>query len=209
MIVGSVRAPVGAIPVPTDDGDAAPSSGGGTAEHTYSALTSTGPYTVGVVTWDGGAGTALVSALWNDEAVTVHSFPESSGMGVAFVLASGARSGDLVLTFDGATTDSEISVLSLNNVISFTLLDSAQVGSGETPVVLTGVGSPGVKGIRVFGATNATAGTAMSSGDATEFADVNAGSWRHWAAYDLGDDDGNVSVSGADVAMNSAGIAFR
>lgn len=188
-----------------DDGDAAPSSGTGTATHTYTSLASTGPYSFALITWVDASDLTLNSATWGGNACTVYGQSGAVGSGgkrptTSIVGISGAQTGNLVLNFSAACDDSEVTVVSLANLQSLTAVDTdsdVRLFSDATACDLNGLTTPGVGGIRLAVYCHSTDTSAISWTNATALADLDAGTYRHTAAYDLGDDGTTISNNGA------------
>lgn len=182
-----------------DDGDAAPSSGTGTSSHTYNSETSTGPASVVMFTAENSAAFTLSSATWNGSSVDIlfqDSFDAGSGtrLCAGFLYASGAQSGNIVLNWSTSVVDSEITIVSLTNLVSSTTVDTDSHGAASvTPVDLDAISSPGQGGIRLAiycSGENATISGSWSN--ATELSYVDAGGFQHTTAYDLGNNSTTI-----------------
>ena len=195
-----------------DDGFSTQTSGGGTASHTHSSKTSTGPQTVLLVhAWDGSPRT-LNSATFNGNALTIMyqvttDISISSDVMFAFLFIVGAQSGNIVLTFDAATDDSYITIVSIKNLISTTPIDTdshfERVSQGGN-VLLDNLASPGAAGIR-FG-VGGGAGTPISPTGATVLTDTGGQA----AVYDLGDDSGTITFPfDTGSSRGVAGVSLR
>jgi hypothetical protein len=187
-----------------DDGDAAPSSGGGTSTHTYNTQTSTGPDSGLLITWVNDGILTLDSGSWNGNALTILEQASkdnaSEDMGAAIAVVAGAQSGTLTLTWSGNCADSEITKVSLSNVQSLSAVYTDKEISAESGADLDSLLSPGVGGIRLAVHAHANDASATSWTNATELADLDAGLWRHSAAYDLGDDATAIVADNAGLA---------
>lgn len=196
-----------------DDGDAAPSSGTGTATHTYDSQTSTGPHTAVIITWQDFSDLTLSSLTWNGDAMSILvQGTTNDGQGAAIaIIDGGARSGNLVAVFNAACDDSQITKVSLANLQSMTPVDTdleADITVGGT-ADLDSLSSPGVGGIRIAGFANRTETTAVTWSNATELSDLNAGAWRHSAGYDLGDDSAAIAANGDAETEVIVGVSLR
>ena len=192
-----------------DDGDAAPSSGTGTATHTYNSQTSTGPSSVVALTWfKSGANTTLSSITWGGVSMSIlvqSGTVNASGdnVGAAICIIAGAQSGNIIATFSGSTGDSEITKVSLDNLQNLTAVDTDAAANDLSALL-----SPGAGGIRIGASANNAQSTAVSWTNAIEIADLSIGSSRHSAAYDLGDDGGTISCTGSP-RVRTVGVSLR
>ena len=197
-----------------DDGDAAPSSGTGTATHTYNSQTSTGPVSVIAITWDDGGGRTLDSITWNGVAMTIMVQANVSGgstaiPGAALCIINGAQSGSVVATFDASCDDSEITKISLSNLQSLTPIDTDSESSTSGGSNLDSLASPGTDGIRLTAYAEDNPTASVSWTNATEVSDINGGSWRHSVAYDLGDDATTIEANGGGDDEVHVGVSLR
>jgi hypothetical protein len=184
---------VGTVSV-TDDGDHLSPSGLGTAIHTIAAATSTGPYTVVLITWSDAAAQTLSSLTWNGNAMTilVQDTEATDSIGAAIAIISGAQSGSIVATFSGAVDASGLTVVSLNNLSSTTPIDTDSDTDGGGAASLAALDSPGADGVRLCAYANGQSPNAITWTNATELADsavLGSGyNYRHSAGYDAGAD---------------------
>lgn len=194
-----------------DDGDAAPSSGTTTDTHTYDSQTSVGPTTVLAITWDASTPRTLSTATWNGVAMAILDQVSDSDVGAAIAIISGAQSGSVVLTFSGTLADSHITKISLANLRSHTPVDVDEGNVTANSLTLSALASPGVGGIRIVVAATNQQGTGNTWTNATEISDLSASAvLRHSAAYDLGDDGGNIVVeNGAGEDICAVGVSLR
>lgn len=212
--LNSIMAGIGLAPITiTDHGDATPDSGvPGTATHTYNSLSTTGPVSAVMITWQAAASRTLDSVTWGGNAVTllVNSRDPTGIAGAAIGIRSGSQSGNLVLNFSGTVTRSAVTRVSLANLSSLTAVDTdseSDAGGGSNLDSLT---SPGVGGIRLAAYYNGDAGTSISWTNATEIADMAVNSiYAHSAAYDLGDDGGTIDADGGVDADCIVGVSLR
>lgn len=198
-----------------NDGDAAPSSGLGTATHTYNAKTSTGPFTLVCITWrEANTSRTLNGVTWNGVAMTSlvnvrGAIGGGDEAGCAIFAIAGAQSGNIVITFDAGAADSQITILSLANVVSLTPVSTdSEQGSG-TATDLDSLLSPGVGGIRIAVLNAAGDTSAITWAVGTEVSDLDAGVWRHSAAYHLGDHADAIGFTGGTGVTLMAGVSLR
>lgn len=200
------------IPAPVDDGDATNSSG--LASHTYAAQTSTGPVTVLGITWGDGSSRTLNSATWNGDAVSIL-VQQVVAMGAGFgnaaicIIGGGARSGNLVLNFSGTVLDSEITKLSVSNLISIMAIDTDDETSAGGGADLDSLLSPGIGGIRIGVFANDADTTGVTWTNATEVSDIEVTNHRHSVAYDLGDNATTITADGGAVGEVIVGVSLR
>jgi hypothetical protein len=199
---------------PVDDGDAAPSSGAGTSTHTFGSQSSTGPFSFVKITWieDTGSDRTITSATWGGAATTipVQEFMPTAvedGIGAAILYIAGAQTGNIVVNFSGDVEDSQITKVSLDNV-NTTFIDTDFDAQESTSLNLDALSSPGLGGIRlaVYGNTSDASGCTWTN--ATEIADLDAGTFRHSAAWDLGDDGTTINCSRSDSDSAIAGLSI-
>lgn len=192
-----------------DDGDAAPSSGAGTATHTYNSQTSTGPKSALLITWREASDFELSTVTWNGNSMNILAqthFVDANGVGAAIAIISGAQSGNVVLGFSGSVDDSHITKVSLDNLVSIAARDT---DTDTDNVNLDNLTSPGDGGIRLAAFADKSSGNTVSWTNATELSDLDAGAHRHSAAYDLGDDGGTITPSGGSTDQAVAGVSLR
>lgn len=213
QLLTGVSAGIGNIAV-IDDGDAALSSGGGTSTVTFSAQTSTGPTSVICITWyKATTATTLSSITWNGSAMSIleqiNRDAGSDTMGAAIAIIDGAQSGDVVATFAASVSESEITKLSLTNVQSLTAVDTDEEGAAAGGSDLAALTSPGLGGVRIAAFANLGSAVAVTWSNATEVSDLDAGTYRHSVAYDLGDDATTIVATGGSNDEVHVGVSLR
>ncbi len=202
----------------TDDGDAQSSSGAGTNTLTWTSQTSTGPHSVVLISWHKATtATTLSSITWSGVAMTILEQiaydPGNDPIHGAIAIIAGAQSGSIVATFAATITDAEITKLSLLNLNSMTAVDTDEESAAAGGSDLDSLASPGVGGIRLALLTNLGAATGVTWSNATEVSDLQvtsgAESWRHSAAYDLGDDATAIAGNGGSNDECHVGVSLR
>lgn len=190
-----------------DDSTFAPSSGTGTDTHTYTSKTSTGPDTIVFLTWTGQFST-LSGVTYGGVSMTQLVIGGSASNACAIYYISGAQTGNVVVTFTGSISDSQITIASLTNLQSATAVDT-DVDS-VSPCDMDALDTPGVGGIRLVCFASTVDATGCTWVNATELSDVDIGVDRHSTAYTLGDDGSTISLSagggGTDVMV---GVSLR
>jgi len=204
----------------TDHGDSAPNSGEGTTAHTYTGLSSDGPYTVVMLTYQDNSNPTISSSDWNGTSGTLlvqkmsgTADPDNSGC--AIIIFPGACTGDLVITFASAVSDSYLTYISLAGLKSSTPVDTDSDGyafGSSASCDLDNLASPGAGGIRLALWARFTTGTPSNTWtNATALALADAGNWEHSAAYDSGDDGTTITPSNATLTNTKAivGVSLR
>jgi hypothetical protein len=200
----------------TDHGDSAPDSGGGTATHTYNTKTSTGPVSLVLITWrkSSTTNTSLTGITWNGVAMSIlvqvqgdDTVSETVGAGVCLI--AGAQSGNIVASFN-QTCDSEITIVSLANVRTLTPSDTDFAGAAGG-ASLSALASPSAGGIRIVAVAGFTdtSGYTWTPADVVELSDIDAGTWRHACAYQIGDDATAFEAATGGAGTNMAGASLR
>ena len=202
--------------VPTDDGDAAASSGLPGTIVTWTSASTTGPHSYALLTYDDGTDAITVSsATWGVEACSIleQAQPASGATtGAAILYCAGAQTGDLVITFSGDVPEAEITKVSLANVVDpDTPVDTDELTStSATSFDLAALSSPGAGGIRLAVFAHRDDPNTVTWTNASEISDLDVGGYQHSAAYDLGDDATtiNASISGANRG-SLVGVSLR
>ena len=191
--------------VPIDDGDTtAPTSGAGGTVHTFSSIVATGPDLAIVVTSrDSGTPWTVASATLNGNAMDVaitHGRATGDNGTVTILLIEGVSSGDLVVTFNGNTDMSHITIVSLSNLLDIEPIDTDFADSNSSLLTMAALTNPGDEGIIICGYTNSAPGTEVTWGNITlEISDTAIGTIRHAASWTLGDPASDITaVAGAD-----------
>lgn len=178
-----------------DDGDdsSADSNSGGVA--TFNSKTSTGPHTFVLIGADHDAAPTLSSATFDGSAMSilVQKTYSSGSPVVAICYIAGAQSGNVVLTFSGSISGPGITIVSLDNMVSATPVDTDNASGGSGAAALSALASPGVGGARLIVCAFKDA-SGVSWAGATEIADYTS-VYRVSAAYSLGDDGGTVTAT--------------
>lgn len=204
----------------TDDGDSAPSSGGGGAAHTYNAKTSTGPHTVLLITaYDVGGAFTINSVTWNGGAVTqwvqANTSNGSDDVAAAIFYVAGAQTGNIVINFSVGVTDSEITILSLDKLVSTTPTDTDTATSNSASGVTLSALDPSARGgvrLAAFANDGATVAITWTWTGHTEASDVNATDSRHGVAYKINDTSGGSIAAAGDGPTRKcalAGVSLR
>ena len=177
----------------TDDGDSGPDSPNSNAQvHTYSSIVSSRDTSFVMLTWTNQttASTTLISATWGGAPmkILVQDVRESGDfVGAAICGIDGAQTGDVVVTFNAATYDSNLTAVSLDNVISYEGESvSSDTNEGDSAGgALSSLNGPGAQGISLFLFSHAADTSAVTWTGVTGIADGDAGAHRHTAGYDL------------------------
>jgi hypothetical protein len=190
----------------------APSSGDGTDTHTFTSPSLSGPEKYFLVTWRRAVGaTTLDSATWGGAAVTilVQGGFDAGGETVGAAIGYCANaSGNIVLNFSlGA--NSYMSLASLSGAVTPGTAVDTDSESANGTADLDSLTTPGDGGARLAVYANQTDTTAVTWTNATEFSDADAGTWRHSAAYDLGDDGTAIAADGAAAGEVIVGVSIR
>lgn len=189
-----------------DDGDFAVSSGANTTALTFNSVITTKGTSFALITWKDASTLTLSSATWGGNACSIlvqQSSGSSTRIGCAIIAISGAQTGNLVLNFSAACDDAEVTAISADNVQSLTPVDTDatfQEFGSATSVDLDALTAPGVGGVRLAVEAHFSSGTAITWTNATEVSDLATGTYRHSAAYDLGNNGTTISTS---VSTNS------
>ena len=195
-----------------DHGDFA----GTSANPSVATISSDGPHTAVVINWDDTSSRTLSSITLDGNAMTIlvnkiQGGGPSDDLGVAIaIIAQGASSVDLSATFSATPNNINFTVISLQNLVSMTAIDTdsngASSGSGSPMTALTG---PGAGGIIIAGYTNTVDTAAVTWTNATEIADLDDGSYRASAAIVLGSPAGDIDADGGNSTHAICGVSLR
>lgn len=201
-----------------DDGDFAISSGSGGTAHTFNSVVTTKATSFALVTWSDASTLTISSATWGGAACSILaqvSSGASTRTGSAILAIAGAQTGNLVINFSAACDSSRVSAISADGVVSLTPVDTdtsfIEFGS-STSCDLDNLTAPGVGGLRLAVGTSFADTTAWTWTNATEVSDLDAGVWRHSAAYDLGNNGTTISTSqstNSGASRTIAGVSIR
>lgn len=185
----------------TDDGDFALSSGGTTATHTFNSVVTSRADSFALITWNDDQTITLDTATWGGNACSIlvqATTTAATRRGCAIIHRAGTQTGNIVLTFSAACTSSHVTAVSLDNLQSSTPVDTdsdVRASGDATSNDLDALAAPGVGGIRLAVQSNSSDTTALTWTNATEVSDLDAGSNRHTAAYDLGNNSSTINTS--------------
>jgi hypothetical protein len=220
MIRGRRRAGAGPIELIADGITEENDSGNNATVHTFLGQLSTGPFSLVAATWYmGGTHRNVTSITWGGVAMggVIQSTSLDTGgadRGAGIFLTSGARNGDIVITFDGAVNKSALNKISLRNLQSMNVLDSAFAWTQNVnPLVMSGLASPTLGGIRiaVAGKGSDNDPSVWTWAGATVLADVSVQdvNHRHSVAYKLGDEAGDIAYGPGHYPLILVGAALR
>lgn len=183
-----------------DHGDATSGtiSSGDTA--TLTGLTSSGPHTYVLLTGGADGSTVSISTVtFGGNSMTEKVFVQSAAGDdwAAIYYIAGAQTGDIVVTLSSAISwDAAATAVSATGLRSATNIDTdTAVSDSATSLSLSALTTPGDGGARLVSFSHSASAGTVTPTNLTEMSDIDGGSTRHVAGYDLGDDGTTITCT--------------